>query len=193
MSEEQKSQALIVRSANRVNETTFERIWKFYFDKGKIELSEKEEEIRARLLNVWDLITGQILTDRKAVLAHIKWCEDHGYKIKERIAYEDLRYSKKLFGDRKNSNKERERTIIAEILFNAMAIALEKKDLDSLAKLTRRYTAVTGLELHVGKDVETQEPIPIKFVGDPEALKLQIAEARRKVEALHAQDIQPEP
>src|SRR5688572_5493018 len=107
MSEEKKD-AIVLRSANRINDSTFDRIWKFYYEKTDIELKEKEEEIRSRLVNIWGLL-GDILTDRKAVQAHVQWCQDKGYRIKERIAYEDLRFAKMLFGDRRIQNRNAQR------------------------------------------------------------------------------------
>lgn len=193
MSEELQSQVPALRFANRINEASFEKIWRYYYDTtAKVELTEKHEEIRSRMVNLWDLIVGKILNDRRAIKAHLKWCEDKGYKISERTAYEDLKYCKRLFGDRKNSTKEREKSIIAEILFNAISYAWKEKDLKSLEKLVKRYNAVRGLEETGGSDV-AWTPIVINLKADPETLKKQMEDLRRRAEAANSTEVSPEP
>lgn len=198
MSEETK--ALVLRSANRVNDTTFDRIWKFYYEKSDIELKEKEEEIRARLLNVWKLL-GDILTDRNAVLAHLEWCRDQGYRIKERIAYEDLRYAKMLFGNPRAQVKTAQRAIMSELLLQRINLMTKFRDdqgnivdrvLDAdeniaLSRLIKEYNELNGLK---GPDASNgaRAPIQITFNSDPEILKKQIEEMRKKAAAANAQD-----
>jgi hypothetical protein len=200
------TKALAVRSANRITDSTFDRIWKFYFEKTDIELKEKEEEIRQRLVNIWDLL-GDILTDRKAVAAHVKWCEDKGYKVKERVAYEDLRYAKMLFGDRRLQSKSAQRAIMSELLMNRINARLKNRKLDQgayivegeikgdvddevLLKLIKEYNELNGLKDLDASSSSSRPAININFNSDPETLKKQIDELRRKAEAANAQDIQ---
>lgn len=186
MSEEKKD-AIVLRSANRVNDSTFERIWKFYYEKSEIELKEKEEEIRARLSNIWGLL-GDILTDRKAVMAHIRWCEDQGYRIKERTAYEDLRYAKMLFGDRAKQTKAAQRAIVNEWLIKGIEKAWKEESLKAYAMLIRRYNALNGLEGDTTGAV-ARPAIAINFNTDPEVLRKQIEEMRQKAAAAQAEDV----
>lgn len=191
MSEEVKTTALALRSANRVNQSTFERICKFYYEQStKIELKPKEEEIRIRLHNIWNLL-GDILTDRQAVLAHIQWCKDEGYNIKESIAYEDLRFAKMLFGDKNKQDKTAQRAIMSEILLKQIKIATDKKKLLSLARLVKEFNELNDLKNH-GTGPREWKPIVVVFDSDPETLKKQAAELRRKAEAANAEDINHE-
>lgn len=187
----EKSTAVVLRSANRVNDTTFDRIWKFYYDKSDIQLKEKEEEIRGRLVNIWGLL-GDILTDRQAILAHLKWCEDQGYSIKERTAYEDLRYAKMLFGDRTKQTKAAQRAMVNEWLIKGINKAWQDESLKAYAMLIRRYNAVNGLEGDQAGALQEKPAIIINFNADPETLKKQQAELRRKAEAANAKDIEHE-
>jgi hypothetical protein len=194
----QTTTALVVRSANRVNDSTFERIWKFYYEKTDIELKEKEEEIRKRLTNIWALL-GDILTDRKAVQAHIQWCQDNGYRIKERMAYEDLRYAKKLFGDRRLQTKSAQRAIMSELLLNRINRLIKYKDPDTgeihdvgddevLVKLIKEYNELNGLKDNNTMASAERVVVNLNFNSDPEKLKEQIAEMRRRAESANAQD-----
>lgn len=183
----EKKDAIVLRSANRVNDSTFERIWKFYYEKSDIELKEKEEEIRGRLINIWGLL-GDILTDRQAVLAHLKWCEDQGYRIKERTAYEDLRYAKMLFGDRVKQSKAAQRAMVNEWLIKGIEKAWKDESMKAYAMLIRRYNALNGLEGDTS-GAAARPPIQINFTSDPEVLKKKIEEMRQKAAAAQAQDI----
>jgi hypothetical protein len=184
----EQSTAIVLRSANRVNDTTFDRIWKFYYEKSDIELKEKEEEIRTRLVNIWGYLSD-ILTDRQAVQAHVKWCEDMGYRIKERQAYEDLRYAKMLFGDRTKQTREAQRAMVNEWLIWGIKKAKEDQSLKAYALLIMRYNALNNLEGDQAGQRAEKPAITINFSADPEVLKKQQEELRRRSEAANATDI----
>ncbi|HMG92607.1 MAG TPA: hypothetical protein VK589_21265 [Chryseolinea sp.] len=189
---EEKSTAVVLRSADRINDSTFERIWKFYYDpKNSITLKPKEEEIRQRLINIWGHL-ADILTDRKAVLAHIKWCEENGYSVKESIAYEDLKHAKMLFGDRNKQSKAAQRAISSEILLNAIREAVKKRKHMSAARLIKEYNELNDLKNHSNTDAKDWKPATIIFDADPETLKKQMNELRKKAQAANAIDITPE-
>lgn len=185
------SSNISLRQANMVDDTTFTRIWKFYYDKAEIELRPKEEEIRQRLINIWGHL-GDILTDRKAVLAHMKWCEDQGNPISEPIAYKDLHHAKMLFGDRAKQTKAAHRAIVNEWIVKGIERCWESKDMEGYAKLIARYNKVNGLEGADAADPGKWAPIAVNFNADPETLKKQAAELRRKAEAANAVDVTPE-
>lgn len=168
--------SIALREAKRVNDSSFDRIWKYYYEpKKNVALSEHEEEVRLRLLNVWQLLTGKILNDRKAVMAHITWCKENFMTITERTAYDDLRRAKALFGDPRVSTAVFEKARISAVLLDLIKKASDADDLDNAQRLIRRYNAVNGLE----DDIKTQLPRPaitINFNADPDTLKKQAAE-----------------
>jgi len=190
MSEEKTE--LPIRWADRVDDTTFERIWKFYYDnKASIALKPKEEDMRLRIINIWSLL-ADILTDRKAVLAHIQWCKDQGIDIKEATAYEDLKAAKMMFGDRNKQSKAAQRAISSEILLNMIKQTKDKNKHMSAARLIKEYNELNDLKNHEDSDLNSWRPITIIFNADPETLKKQAAELRRKAEAANATDITTE-
>lgn len=171
-----ETSSLALREARRINDSSFDRMWKYYYDpKKNVALTEKEEEMRLRLINVWQLLTGKILNDRKAVLAHITWCKENYMIIQERTAYDDLRRAKHLFGDPRVSTAIFEKARISAILLDMIKKASDENDLDNAQRLIRRYNAVNGLE----EDIRTQVPRPaitINFNADPDTLKKQAAD-----------------
>lgn len=189
---EEKQTSVILRSADRINDSTFERIWKYYYDqKNSVTLKPKEEEIRQRLVNIWGHL-ADILTDRKAVLAHIKWCEEQGYSVKETVAYEDLKHAKMLFGDRNKQSKAAQRAISSEILLNTIREAVKKKKHMSAARLIKEYNELNDLKNHSNEDPKGWRPAAIIFDADPETLKEQMNKLRKRAEAANATDITPE-
>jgi hypothetical protein len=175
-----------LREAKRLNDSGFARIWKFYFEpKKNIALSDFEDEVRKRLNNAWLLLTGKILNDRKAVLAHTEWCKQNFMEITERTAYDDVRRAKMLFGDPRMSTAIFEKKRMSEILLDQIEMlrtvqqtgnTIDKiESAKAINSLARRYNAVNGLE----DDIKTQlprPPITIVFNSDPEVLKKQAQE-----------------
>jgi len=170
-----------LREAKRLNDTSFDRLWRYYYDVNReVVLTEKEEQIRRRLSNVWDLLTGKILNDKKAVKAHIQWCLDNVIEISERTAYDDLKRAKQLFGDPRVNAPAFEKVRISTILLDLIEVAKDAGDLDNAQKLIRRYNAVNGLE----DDIKIHTPRPaitINFNSDEETLKRQADELMKDV------------
>lgn len=185
-SKTEATQLPALREAKKCNDSAFNRVWKYLYEpKKNVELSAFEEELRLRWHNAWQLLTGQILNDRKAVLAHIVWCKENFMMICERTAYDDIRRSKMLFGDPRQSTAIFEKARISAILLDQISglktisengsTKFKIESAKAINGLTRRYNAVNGLE----DDFKTQLPRPaitINFVADPEVLKKQAAE-----------------
>lgn len=179
-------EAVALREARRINDSSFARLWKYLYEPNKnILLTDHEEEMRLRLANVWSLLTGKVLNDRKAVLAHTTWCKDNFMQITERTAYDDVRRAKALFGDPRANAAIFEKARISTILLDQMQVlksisetgnTIDKIEAaKAINQITRRYNAVNGLE----DDIKTQLPraaISITFNADPETLRKQAEE-----------------
>lgn len=189
------AKALALREARRIHDSSFGRIWKYYYEPKKaIKLDEHEEEMRKRLMNVWQLLTGKVLNDRKAVLAHTVWCRENFMHISERTAHDDLRRAKMLFGDPTRSMAIFEKARISAVLLELIEKAKElgekcsdigeydtaAKHFDSASKLIRRYNAVNGIETDL-RSQTPRAPIVINFNSDPETLKKQASELMKGV------------
>ena len=165
-----------------------ERLWRYYYQKEDVLLTEKEEEIRKRVNNIWAL-QGDFLTDTKCVRAHVKWCADQGITITERHGWNDLQHSRMLFGNPQVQNKQAKKAVVSEWLLRALEYAWKEKDLQSFERLVNRYNKVNGLEESDEIAGENRAPIMINFKASPEVLKRQIEEMRKKAENTQAEDI----
>jgi tetratricopeptide (TPR) repeat protein len=195
----EQSKALALREAKRIGDTDFSKLWRYYYEtKKEIQLDERTEEMRKRLANIWQLLTGRVLNDRKAVQAHVIWCRDNYLRITERTAHDDLRRAKMLYGDPSQSMAIFEKARISAVLLSLIEKAKElgekcsdegmydiaAKHFDSASKLIRRYNAVNGIETDLKSQVP-RAPIVINFNADPETLKKQASDLMQGV----AQDI----
>jgi hypothetical protein len=185
------TQALTLREAKLIKDSAFDHIWKFLYDPKKpVELTDHEEDMLRRLSNTWDLLTGKVLNDRKAVKAHMQWCKDNFMQISERTAYDDIRRAKALYGDPRLSTAVFEKARISAVLLEQIEMMKSISDTGStidkieaakaINQLTRRFNAVNGLE----DDIKTQLPRPaitINFNSDEATLKAQADELMKGV------------
>lgn len=170
------------REARRTADTTFDRIYKSYFGKLRIELTEKETEIRDR----WDFgfrMMCQAHTDRDIVILMMK-----KFGIAKPTAYDDIKNIQALFGDQKQANKEFKRLKAEHWIQRGIKKAWKNDKLLSYERLIGRYTKINGLELEPGNEladlVKKLKPHSITFVLDPEALKKQAKELMEDVPTL---------
>jgi hypothetical protein len=170
-----------LRSANRIDDTTIDRIWKFYFESDtSIELTKKEEEIRTRLDYTWKLL-GDILTDRQVLLKLMKQ-----FDISERQGHTDIYQAKLLFGNPRKGVKEAQKVILSDILIKAMKKAYKSEDWKGLEKLALRYTRINGLDEKTDNNIADliRQLVPTKIVisADPEVLKQEAAELVKDID-----------
>jgi len=169
------------REAKKKLDTSFDRIWKFYFKNNvRIELTKKEEQLRERWEHVWSLL-GKILTTRQVIKKH-----SFKYSIDLSTAYEDMHNAKKLFGDSQDQMKKAQRAIVSVWLEKAIKKAYKADEWKSMEKLILRYTRINGLDLNEGDGIadliKKMKPHTIIITGDPRSLKQEADELMEGVE-----------
>lgn len=171
------------RSANRTEDTTFDRIWKYYFDeKNWIQLKRSEEVIRQRWELAWQMLCGEMLSNR---LVAIRISKKFGISVRQ--GYEDVKNAITLFGsDPRKATKEAKREIVSEWIRKAIKKADAAGDLESLSRLFIRYNKLHGLEDHsdqgIAELLQKLKPHIIEFNADPETLEKQAQELIQDVE-----------
>jgi len=178
------------RELRRIADTTFDRIWKFYFNtKTRIDLTEKEEEIRQRWEYVWTLSTD-IMTRREIVLQLRST-----YQITERQAYEDIINAWNLFGNPQDQVRKARREILSDILLKAMNKADKDSEYKALEKLALRYSRINGLDIDNKNDqladfIKGLKPHTIIITGDPKSLQREADELMEGVEDIDSEVIE---
>jgi len=171
------------RSAKRKSDTSFDRIWKYFYDqKTRISLSAKELELKEKYELAWKMLCS-MYTRKQVAIALV---ERYDHKITERTAYNYIDASMSLFGDPQNSNKEAQRQIVSEWLIRAIRKAWEDKNFKAYEKLILRYTRLNGLEgsndADIAKLLKNRKPAVFIFTTDESTLKEQADKLMEDVE-----------
>lgn len=164
----QKSKNL-PRLAKRTDDSTFDRIYKYFFTpKKRVELTPKENEQKERWEHIWHLLCGEMLTDRQAVLMH----KEKYNHLDERTCYKDLFNSRKLFGNARNGTKEQKRAMLNEWLTRMIQKADAAGDFKAAEKLILRYSRVNGLDATENPmDWKDRNPVPVIITADAAVLE----------------------
>lgn len=176
------------RKATRSADTTFDKIWKYYFEPNKtIKLTPKEDDIRHRWEMAW-LMDSTLLIRRKIVNRMMQ-----KFDITERQGYKDINNARLLFSDPTAQNKEARRLIMSNLLEGMIRKAVAKDDFKSAERLIMRYEKLNGLhreENHeLGEYLKKQKPAVIVFSTDPEILKKQADQLIEDVKDVDFEDI----
>lgn len=107
--------------------TTIDRIWAWYvFGDDKIELSDKENEIKQRLSEVFSLLCNYHSPEQAKPIVISR------FGISESQFYRDIRDSKRLFGDVTESSKSADRYIYSELAMKTFQLAAKEKDVKGM-------------------------------------------------------------
>jgi hypothetical protein len=171
-----------MRVARRLDMSTFDVIWLSYYGKEDIELTDKEKDIKERWFFAWAQLL-EMNTNRDVIASLAKQ-----YNISERQASEDVKNALRLFNDPRKAVKESKRIILEHWVVNAIKKANKENDTANLEKLFRRYSKINKLEDDDDDKKPERPPIQINFNADPDTLKKQQEELRKKAMVANAQD-----
>jgi len=165
------SKTTLPRAARRASDSTFDRIFKYYYDiKVTQELHPREEEIRQRWELAW-LHLGT-LTPKKIIAKKIAL----KYGVHFTTAYHDIKFAERLFGDPGQQNKAAKKRIISNLVEKAIRKAYKAEDWKAFEKLLLRYDQYNDLnrdENPLADFIRNRKPVQITFSADPEVLKKQ--------------------
>jgi hypothetical protein len=181
MGELQKSDS---RAARRSEDTTFDRIFKYYFGKVKEELSAKEEKIRSRWHDAWRFMCE--FNSRTDVVKLLK--AEHG--ISEQTAYSDYKYARMLFGDPETGDKEAKKAIVNEWILLGMKKAWATNDMMAYDKLILRYSRINNLDAEDNQLIDLiskRKPTVIVINGDEKSLQQEADELVKDIPAVDAE------
>lgn len=170
------------RAANKTNDSTFERIYKYYHDKSRLELDDDEEVIRKRWETAWHILTHHRTQKRSVEML------ERMYGIKKSIAYDDVRNAMMLFGNPMEGMKDAKKAIAETAITEGLQLAWRRGNLDMHQKYLSKYIEINGLTVQeddkmkdiLSKLVATQ----ITFVVSPEILKQEAEELLKGIPAI---------
>jgi len=148
------------REANRTNESTFDRIYKFYHNnKSRIELTKQEEAIRDRWEKAWFLL-GRHRTKKQVSDILMKL-----FDIKQSKAFDDVSHAMMLFGNPQNDLKDAKRAIAETMAMNGANKCWKENDMEGYSRFLKLYIELNGLtsadENTVGDMLKKMKPTQI--------------------------------
>ncbi len=110
-----------------LNDTTFDKIWAYYKNPGKIQLTPKQEEKRERWLHLYTLRLN-FHSRLQAINAYIDVYKQKGIDISESQAYKDMSNALRLFGDVHKSDRQASLAILSEYAHKVFLMAIKQKN-----------------------------------------------------------------
>lgn len=165
------------REAKKTADTTFDKIYKFYFGKKDYPLNGVENEIRERWHTAWNMLCEA--KSRGKIVAFLT----QNYDIGSRTAYSDISNAMRLFGNPEIGKKAAKRAIVNEWIIKGIEKAWDNDDMLAYERLIGKYGKINGLEADQDNpiaDLLTKlKPTKIEFTLKPEQLQ---AEADKLIE-----------
>ncbi len=167
------------REAKKTNDSTFDRIYKYYHNnKSRVELSKEEEQIRERWEKAWFLLSRH--RTQKQVVELVQKL----FNVGKSVAYDDLRNAMMLFSNPQNDLKDAKRAIAETMAMNGANKCWKENDMEGYSKFLKLYIELNGLtsadENTVGEMMKKMKPTQI-------ILNFRKEEVEREAEKLHAQ------
>lgn len=166
--------------------SAYNAIEKYYNNPGQVDLSKSNERIRLRLAAVYHECLK--FTPTIEIIALL--VAEHG--ISEIQAYNDLRNSKKLFGDIMKTNKAAEKHFLLEGYKKILTVALKTNDGDMVEKIGKRIESVIGVHFPDDQSIDWTKikPHKVEFVNSEEELKKIAAEMLLDVEDIDHEEVE---
>jgi hypothetical protein len=120
-----------------LNDTTFDKIWAYYKNPGKITLTPKQEEKRERWLTLFSLRL-KFHSRLQAINAYIDVYKQKSIEISESQAYKDMANALRLFGDVHKADRQASLVILQEYAHKVLLMAIKQKNpIAAAAALTK--------------------------------------------------------
>jgi hypothetical protein len=131
--------ATLPREANKTADSVFDRIYKYYHSKSRVELSVDEQGIMERWEKAWLLLCRHRTRNQVSQLL-VKL-----FNVSRATAYDDVRHAMNLFSDPREDMKAAKRAIAEDNFLKGADKAWKSGDLEMHLKYMDKYSEVNGL------------------------------------------------
>lgn len=129
------------REARKTNDSTFDRVYKYYHNsKTRIELTTEERNLAERWEKAW-LLRCRYRTKKQVVDLLCRL-----FNIEKSVAYDDVRKASMLFTDPEADTKEAKRAIAESAFLAGANKAWTSGDMELHLKYMKEYTEINGLK-----------------------------------------------
>ncbi|WP_435263422.1 hypothetical protein [Tenacibaculum sp. nBUS_03] len=130
-----------------IGDTTFDKIWAYYKNPGKIILTKKQNEKRERWLTLFTLRLN-FHSRLQAINAYKDQQELLGNSISQQQLYKDMTFAERLFGEVHKSDRKASLVVLSEYAHKALLMAMKQKNPIAVTQ------ALTKLEKYLEIDKE---------------------------------------
>lgn len=131
---------LPTREAKKANDSTFDRIYKYFHSKSKLELTAEEQEVMTRWEKAWLLLCRH--RTRNAVADILMKL----FNVGKSTAYDDVRNAMNLFSDPREDMKAAKRAIAEDAILKGADKAWKTGDLKMHKEYMKEYAEINGLK-----------------------------------------------
>lgn len=127
------------REANKTNDSRFDRIYKYFHSKSRIELDAEELATMERWEKAWLLVCRKSRNEASKELVGL-------FNISRATAFDDIRNAMNLFTDPREDLKAAKRGIAEENFLKGADKAWEMGDMELHLKYMDKYAEINGLK-----------------------------------------------
>ena len=106
-------------------DNSFQKIKAWYIDENSVQLTDKEEQLKTRLIHIWSLRMNNKYTQHQIIQIIVR-----EYGVSQATAYRNYPLAMQLFGDLDQLNLSAERMVIAEKFEALYQMAVKKGNED---------------------------------------------------------------
>lgn len=110
-----------------IKDSTFDKIWAYYKNPSKVQLTPKQEEKRVRWLTLFTL-RQNFHSHFQAVNAYIEQQRVAGNEISQSQVFKDMKSAMRLFGDVHKSDRQASLVILQEYAHKTFLMAFKQKN-----------------------------------------------------------------
>lgn len=171
------------RQANKTNDSTFDRIYKYYHsDKSRIELTDEEKRIRERWEKAW------LLLCRRRTQKQVVELVEKLFSVSQSVAYDDVRNAMHLFSNPQSDLKDAKKAIAETMILDGADKCFKAGDMDGYQKFIQKYIDINGLTVEEDskmKDLlKNLKATTLVFTTSPETLKKEAADLLKNIPAV---------
>lgn len=125
----------------QTKDSSYAKIQASYMDESSVVLTDKQQEIKARLSHAWALRLNNKYSPHQVVQIMMK-----EHKISQATAYRDYNWAMQIFGNLDATNLAAERQVLKEAFWNAYQKAVKSGNLEMEVKALKEYRSLFNFD-----------------------------------------------
>lgn len=125
----------------QTKDSSYAKIQASYMDESSVVLTDKQQEIKARLSHAWALRLNNKYSPHQVIQIMMK-----EHRISQATAYRDYNWAMQIFGNLDATNLAAERQVLKEAFWNAYQKAVKSGNLEMEVKALKEYRSLFNFD-----------------------------------------------